>query len=856
MAKTQRSFPYIPDHEVLRKIGGGSYGEVWMAKAVTGAMRAVKIVWREDFDDERTFEREFDGILKYEPISRSHPALVNILHVGRSPDGVSFYYYVMELGDDVHAGQEINPIEYEARTLLPDGKLGARLEPHLCIEVGVQLADALGHLHDNGLAHRDVKPANVIFVNGKAKLADIGLVAARDQRTFVGTEGFVPPEGPGSAQADIYSLGKVLYEIATGKDRLEFPELPDVIPAGEDRKVWLDLNRIICEICEPRISKRRITTAAELSHALKLLQRGKKRSGNGLVWAAGIALLALAGLTGTQTLKDKNLLSQLSFFSKHQGLDAEPKGLVRVVTSPEGAEVFTETGTLIGITPTATMKAKVGTELRYVIRKEMHRPLHLKAIVTPESVEEPMMLFGELRNFSPPIVGEIWEDHYGTRYLPEGDSHESLGFVSKRVWTDFLTTKNLPKLDFEFIHITENGMPSEVVVCSPQAAQAFCDWFRERALREGFLTQNHQVKWDFDDSFSHTGLSENALSKLLKPFRISVSKYIYGEISLSTEPLGADVFLEGKLVGKTEGALRIEGIKPGPVELLVLLEGYKPQTVKTKIQAGENRELSISLEKSNGVVFGEAWQNGIGMKFVPVSFDLMGCIWETRLKDYQNYLAATKSLIPEAPDFPQDGEHPIVNVSRSEAMAFCEWLTNFEREEQRISQTHRYRLPTDSEWSRMAGLNYELGDSPSQRDANKPSIYVWGLAWPPPNGVANYADISASRMPGITPDKVLTEYDDSFPRTAPVGSFAANDVGFFDMSGNVQEWVSDSITGSSSIGVLRGAGWNTYRKESFLLGWRNPVPMESRSPYYGFRIVLARNDPPQEPVTKESPSKE
>ena len=84
---------------------------------MTGALRAVKVVWREDFEDERTFEREFEGILKFEPMSRDHPALVNILHVGRSPDGVSFYYYVMELGDDVTSGQDINPIEYEPRTL-------------------------------------------------------------------------------------------------------------------------------------------------------------------------------------------------------------------------------------------------------------------------------------------------------------------------------------------------------------------------------------------------------------------------------------------------------------------------------------------------------------------------------------------------------------------------------------------------------------------------------------------------------------------------------------------------------------------------------------------------------------------
>ena len=272
-----RTHPNIPDHEVLRKIGGGSYGEVWMARGVTGALRAVKVVWREDFDDERTFEREFEGILKFEPISRDHPALVNILHVGRSPDGVSFYYYVMELGDDVHSGQEINPIEYEARTLRADGTAGIRLETSLCIDVGVRLSEALHHLHERDLAHRDVKPSNVIFVNGKAKLADIGLVAARDQRTFVGTEGFVPPEGPGSAQADVYSLGKVLYEIATGKDRLDFPELPDDLPTGLERKRWLDLNRIICDVCEPRVSKRKISNAGELAKALGNLQRGKRR---------------------------------------------------------------------------------------------------------------------------------------------------------------------------------------------------------------------------------------------------------------------------------------------------------------------------------------------------------------------------------------------------------------------------------------------------------------------------------------------------------------------------------------------------------------------------------------------------
>lgn len=843
MPEKVRTHPNIPDHDVLRKIGGGAYGEVWMARGVTGALRAVKVVWREDFDDERTFEREFEGILKFEPISRDHPGLVNLLHVGRSPDGVSFYYYVMELGDDANTGQDINPIEYEARTLRADGKIGVRLETGLCIDVGVRLAEALHHLHELNLAHRDVKPSNVIFVNGKAKLADIGLVAARDQRTFVGTEGFVPPEGPGSAQADVYSLGKVLYEIATGKDRLDFPELPDELPTGLERKRWLELNKIICDVCEPRISKRSISTAGDLAAALQRLSRGKRRRRRGLsIWLTTTLLLGFAGWASWQGLKDS---AWLPWNEQPPPKAIIVEGLLRVVTVPEGAEVFDEEGTLIGITPTATIHAKVGKEVSYEVRKNGYRALKITAIVTEEAIKDPMLLFGELANFSPPVSGEKWEDHLGLTYLPDGDSHISSNYVSRQIWQEFLKSSKRSENSVEYIKVSQNGKPMEVVLAQQPDIIAFLDWVRGGGIRSGFLTPDNEVFPKVDQSFADPGLSERARRESLKPFMIGVREYAYGGIQLMSAPPGADVYMNGVNVGTTGSVLLVPKVKPGPVELLIIMEGYKPLTLRANVKPGENITLTANLEKNHGVVFGKPWQNGVGMKFEPVGSDLMASVWETRVEDYEVFIKESRHQTPRCPDFQQAPDHPVIYVSREDAQAFCEWLTERERTDERISHSHRYRLPTDAEWSRLAGLDFELGEGPGQRDANKPTIYPWGTKWPPPDAFANYADATAAEMPGITADRVITDFNDGFPRTSPCGSFPPNELGLQDLSGNVHEWISDDISNTPGIalGVVRGGGWNTYLKENLLIGWRNPVPATFHGAYYGFRIVLAKSDP-------------
>ena len=293
--------PRVPDHELLRKIGSGCYGEVWLAQSGMGKLRAVKAVWRHSFSSDRPYEREFRGIIGFEPLSRSHPGVISILHVGRD-DACGCFFYVMELADaapgtgddpalwpippdpDHHSAAGIAEppppallADYRPRSLRCDLQRRGRLPLVEVFTLGVHLADALGHLHRHGLVHRDVKPSNVVFVHGHPNLADIGLVVGSDEaRSFVGTDGFIPPEGQGSARGDVFSLGRLLYEAATGRDRCDFPSLPvdlDGWPAGE-REALLELNEVLAKMCAQDISQRH-GNAAAVAGDLKLILAGR-----------------------------------------------------------------------------------------------------------------------------------------------------------------------------------------------------------------------------------------------------------------------------------------------------------------------------------------------------------------------------------------------------------------------------------------------------------------------------------------------------------------------------------------------------------------------------------------------------
>ena len=262
---SSESPPMVADHVLLKRVGKGGYGEVWLGRNAVGLFHAIKLVYRKNFRDDLPYEREFKGIQKFMPISRSHPGFVHILHVGRNDD-VGFFYCVMEAGDDETGSPLTDPATYMPKNLGQLIRAEGALPAKECIALGLHLSDALGHLHRENLIHRDIKPSNIIYASGRPKLADIGLVTEIETTLHdvsqLGTDGYMPPEGPGAPNGDLYSLGKVLYEACMGLDRRRFPELPTAVYESEESAIKLRLNRVILRACEIRPEDRYLTAEA------------------------------------------------------------------------------------------------------------------------------------------------------------------------------------------------------------------------------------------------------------------------------------------------------------------------------------------------------------------------------------------------------------------------------------------------------------------------------------------------------------------------------------------------------------------------------------------------------------------
>lgn len=869
--------PSIPDHEIIRMIGRGAYGEVWLARSLTGAYRAVKVVWREDFTNDALFAQEFEGVLNYEPIARDIIGLVHILHVGRHGGDTPYYYYVMELADDAYTGIHLDPEGYVPRTLQSDMKLyGRRAMPlDYVLEVGCQLARALEALHAEGLSHRDVKPGNIIFVNSRAKLADAGLVTTSNQRAFVGTEGYIPPEGPGTPRADVYALAKVLYEMSTGMSRLSFPALPDELPEGTSHRRWLQFNRLICSAAEPTITKKSITTAQEFADVLEELRddvphrrRKKRRRGADapprirksyvVAGVLGIGFLLTAGgyfLPEDMQQRIRRALAELSgqpqtpppplaplpvtdiptlptlptLPAPNTVIPGAPKltgeGQLFIGSVPSSASIYTEEGEYVDETPYGPIPLKAGKRVSFILRKEGFADSYVSGVITDSKM---LSLTPELRPYRPPVTGQAWKDAQGTAYEPAGGLHKAATPVTTEQFEAFL--KSRPE---HYRRITYEKH-ADGVRTSQQGISEFTLWLTKQCEEAGTIGRDHSLI-----ARPEAGTSTDSNLCGYRLYTMLVQKT---PISIYSNPPGARVTLNGLPLGVTP----MQDIKVplAPYFLEVRLPGYT--TIRRSGLSPRDLVLNLNLERNHSLIFGIEWINSLGMKLRPISPTLMACATEVRVSDYREYCRAKRMEVPEHPAQEHNEHHPVVNVSRRDAEAFAAWLTRSEQDNGLIERTDFYRLPTDTEWSTLVGCGQEKGNSPYDRHRHHVTAsvrYPWGIIWPPPRGSGNYADMST--LGNRPADHILPQYRDDFPFTAPVGSFAANALGIHDLSGNVQEWVRDEYGGPADFqfrkyGVTRGGDYFSFRPGQLSSHSRIPHPPGMKRATIGFRLVLER----------------
>jgi serine/threonine protein kinase len=277
-------------YEITAALGSGGMGEVYRARDTRlGREVAVKVLpghLSRDPDLRSRFVREARLVS-----SLSHPHICVLHDVGREGN---VDYLVMELVDGESLAERL------ARGPLPTGEV---------LRIGAQIADALDRAHRAGVIHRDLKPANVMLARSGAKLMDFGLarpsgpvgtargtVPAPDdparsptidnaltrEGTLLGTYPYMAPEQlegrEADARSDIWALGCVLYEMATGRRAYEGSSPASLIsailrddprPMGEFAPMTpASLDRIV-RACLAKDPDRRWQSAGDLAIALR-----------------------------------------------------------------------------------------------------------------------------------------------------------------------------------------------------------------------------------------------------------------------------------------------------------------------------------------------------------------------------------------------------------------------------------------------------------------------------------------------------------------------------------------------------------------------------------------------------------
>ncbi len=256
----------LDGYRTIRLIGSGAFGVVWLCRsAAVGDLRALKFI--PTLDQER-HDREFEALTRYRHSANQlrSSSIMPIEHANRRADGL---FYIMPLCDGYGAEDPTN-FEWRPTTLtavLADCRAANKwLSVTQVMAYMTPVLKALQVLSDAGLVHRDVKPDNILFLNGSPCLADISLLGDDSfSITRRGTPGYSAPSWylESGGQPDMYGAATTLYSILTGnppdkmgRANFKWPPQGEQSLSLEEREAWLRLHSVIRRAIDERPAER------------------------------------------------------------------------------------------------------------------------------------------------------------------------------------------------------------------------------------------------------------------------------------------------------------------------------------------------------------------------------------------------------------------------------------------------------------------------------------------------------------------------------------------------------------------------------------------------------------------------
>ena len=799
----------LEEFTILGILGSGGFGITYLAhdsslqcKVVIKENLPVQFAYREPGSmtvrphsttgpDAENFSWSLDNFLNEARIlaGLSHPCIVP---VRRRFECFGTGYFVMPFIEGRDLEREIE-IRTKSRCPYDEIELTGLLE---------HVLDALHYLHSRQVQHRDIKPSNILISKeGVPILIDFGsarqTVAYRTQ-TVLESAGFTPFEqsqthGNVGPWSDLYALGCTLCKAITGETP---PRAVDRI--GKDRHVPLATRpelvgryshgflAAVDRAMDPMVENRWQQaadwwTAISAPYANDHNQVLSTRTAMApkppvaqpiflrlaavvtvVLLLAGLGILATSLLTPSPKADKKRPVVPIT-------------SSLRIRSDPTGATVKDANGRELGITPCLVDGLAPGSE--------WSGTLELNGYMTA------------------PISGSVTAGEQTD--LPE---------------------------------ITLEPSPQQVILTSePSGAIISRDGVNigKTPWTVNGIAPGTQVTYQFSLK-DHKALDAGGTVEIGKPLEVHATLTALPRITITSNPAGASIYML-----LPQGAANVAGLSKSPCdvalpdgveELRLTLENYRDKTVK--VSDAIDGKLHVVLDLANPELASKEkpFVNHLGMEFVPAATpNVLFCRWETRYKDFNRFTAdeqynavrvdangdgAPTTILEDGKggvDFKAAGEwrdpwadkgvprstddHPVVSINYEDAKAFCDWLNRKEQWLKVLPDGWHYRLPYDKEWT----------------DACGPGEFPWGVAKPGP-AVGNYMGMEA--FIGVlanqqrNPFFEMLQWNDGFPRTAPVASFIPNAFGLYDMGGNAREWCLDWFT----VGLNQG--WNANLNES------------------------------------------